>query len=162
MSRLQPVAASAILVLLLGCNQRRTGCEDCGTVVVAATGEPSSLVPPLVFETVGRDIGDQVFERLADLGAGASPMDPAAYRPRLAERWEQIDSLSWRFHLRPEARWHDGQPLTADDVAFSFEVFADSALDAPARSYLAGRLRAAAEDSATVDHVYGAIARAIV
>lgn len=150
MSRLQPVAASAILVLLLGCNQRRTSCDDCGTVVVAATGEPSSLVPPLIFETVGRDIGDQVFERLADLGAGASPLDPSAYRPRLAERWEQIDSLNWRFHLRPEARWHDRQPVTADDVAYSFEVFADSALDAPARSYLAGRLRAVAEDTATV------------
>jgi peptide/nickel transport system substrate-binding protein len=139
-----------MLVLLLGCSPRRTGCDDCGTVVVAATGEPSSLVPPLIYETVGRDIGDQVFERLADLGAGGSPLDPSAYRPRLAERWEQIDSLSWRFHLRPEARWHDGQPVTADDVAFSFEVFADSALDAPARSYLAGRLRTVAEDSTTV------------
>ena len=42
-------------------------------MVVAATGEPTSLVPPLVFETVGRDIGDQVFERLADLGPGARP-----------------------------------------------------------------------------------------
>ena len=143
-------AACVLLASILGCNQRRTSCDDCGTVVVAATGEPSSLVPPLVFETVGRDIGDQVFERLADLGAGASPLDPAAYRPRLAERWEQIDSLNWRFHLRPEARWHDGRPVTADDVAYSFEVFADSALDAPARSYLAGRLRAVAEDSATV------------
>jgi peptide/nickel transport system substrate-binding protein len=139
-----------MILLLLGCTERRAGCDDCGTVVVAATGEPSSLVPPLIFETVGRDIGDQVFERLADLGAAGSPLDPAAYRPRLAERWEQIDSLSWRFHLRPGARWHDGQPVTADDVVFSFEVFADSALDALARSYLAGRLRAVAEDSATV------------
>ena len=75
---------------------------------------------------------------------------PAAYRPGLAERWERIDSLNWRFHLRPGARWHDGQPVTAEDVVFSFEAFADSALDAAARSYLAGRLRAAAEDSATV------------
>jgi len=143
-------AASSVVLLLPGCDQRRTGCDDCGTVVVAATGEPSSLVPPLVFETVGRDIGDQIFERLADLGSGASPLDPAAFRPRLAERWEQIDSLSWRFHLRPKARWHDGKPVTADDVAFSFDAFADSALDAPARAYLSGRLRAVAEDSATV------------
>jgi peptide/nickel transport system substrate-binding protein len=146
-----PEPACALLVLLLlGCNGRRTGCDDCGTVVVAATGEPSSLVPPLVFETVGRDISDQVFERLADLGSGSSPLEPSSYRPRLAQRWEQIDSLNWRFHLRPEARWHDGQPVTAEDVAFSFDAFADSALDAPARADLAGRLHAVAEDSATV------------
>jgi len=145
------MAAPAITVLLLlGCDRRGSDCGDCGTVVVAATGEPSSLVPPLVFETVGRDISDQVFERLADLGSGSSPLEASAYRPRVAQRWEQIDSLSWRFHLRPEARWHDGQPVTAGDVVFSFDAFADSVLDAPARSHLAGRLRAVAEDSATV------------
>jgi len=147
----RPESAPAILVLLLlGCNQRRAACDNCGTVVVAATGEPSSLVPPLVFETVGRDISDQVFERLADLESGSSPLEASAYRPGLAQRWERIDSLNWRFHLRPEARWHDGEPVTAADVAFSFDAFGDSTLDAPARSYLAGRVGAAAEDSATV------------
>jgi peptide/nickel transport system substrate-binding protein len=145
-----PTSFILILTLIVACGEPRAGCDDCGTVVVAATGEPSSLVPPLVFETVGRDIGDQVFERLADLGAGSSPLEEAAYRPALAQRWERIDSVSWRFHLRPAARWHDGQPVTAEDVVFSFEAFADSAIDAPARSYLAGRVRARAEDSTTV------------
>jgi peptide/nickel transport system substrate-binding protein len=142
--------ALLILILPLGCNGRRADCGDCGTVVVAATGEPSSLVPPRVFETVGRDISDQVFERLAYLASGSSPLEASAYHPALAQRWERVDSLTWRFHLRPEARWHDGRPVTADDVVFSFEVFADSTLDAPARSHLAGRVRAAAEDSTTV------------
>ena len=57
------------LVYCSGLSGPPAGCDDCGTVVVAATGEPSSLVPPLVFETVGRDIGDQVFERLAVSGS---------------------------------------------------------------------------------------------
>ena len=150
LARPAPASAMLVLLLLLACNERRTDCRDCGTVVVAATGEPSSLVPPLVFETVGRDIGDQVFERLANLGSGSSPLETSAYRPGLAQGWERIDSLGWRFHLRPAARWHDGQPVTADDVVFSFDAFADSTLDAPARSYLAGRVRSVAEDSATV------------
>ncbi len=119
-------------------------------MVVAATGEPSQLLPPLVGETVGRDIGDQVYERLADLAPGAAPIDSTAYRPALAERWERVDSLSWRFHLRPGARWQDGQPVTAEDVRFSFEAFGDSVLDAPARPYLAHRLSVVPEDSATV------------
>jgi peptide/nickel transport system substrate-binding protein len=61
-----------------------------------------------------------------------------------------VDSVTWRFHLRAGARWHDGQPVTAGDVVFSFLAFSDSTLDALARSYLAGLLRASAEDAATV------------
>jgi peptide/nickel transport system substrate-binding protein len=114
--------------------------------VVAATGEPSSLLPPLVYETVGRDVGDLIFERLADLKPGGSPVDPFAFVPRLASRWERLDSLTWRFHLRADARWQDGAPVTSEDVRFSFEAFADSLLDAPARPYLANRVRVEIED----------------
>ncbi|MEP6572337.1 MAG: peptide ABC transporter substrate-binding protein [Gemmatimonadota bacterium] len=147
------LAAPAALVLLatvlsLACS-RPAACDRCGTIVFAATGEPSSLLPPLVQETVGRDIGDQIFERLADLSAGGAPIDVSAYRPRLAVRWEPVDSLTWRFHLRPGARWSDGKPVTAEDVRFSFDAFADSAIDAAARAYVEG-LKVTAQDSATV------------
>ena len=138
------------LCLIAACQDSRSACADCGTVVVSATSEPSSLIPPLIGETVGRDVSDQVFERLAYLKPRASPIDPESYRPGLAKEWERIDSLSWRFRLRPGARWHDGRPVTADDVAFSFDAFTDSTLDAVARGYLAGKVRAAAEDPTTV------------
>src|SRR5882672_9337185 len=112
--RLGRACGFAVLLFspLLGCRARRAGCAECGTVVVAAVGEPTSLVPPLVSETVGRDISDQVYERLANLAPGAAPIDLTAYRPGLADRWERIDSLTWRFHLRPRARWHDGRRVT--------------------------------------------------
>jgi peptide/nickel transport system substrate-binding protein len=138
------------LLILLGCSDQQAPCSDCGTVVVAATGEPSSLVPPLVDQTVGRDIGDQIYERLAYLEPGASPIDPSSYREGLAQQWERTDSLTWRFHLRPGARWQDGRPVTAGDVVFSFDAFSDSTLESAARSQLAGRVRATADDSATV------------
>jgi len=144
------ILAASALVLLSGCSEGGGGCSDCGTVVIAAAGEPSSLVPPLIDQTVGRDISDQVYQRLADLAPGSSPLEPSAYRPGLAQRWERIDSLSWRFHLRPDARWHDGRRVTASDVVFSFEAYADSTLDSPARSQLAGHVRASVEDSTTV------------
>jgi peptide/nickel transport system substrate-binding protein len=108
------------------------------------------VLPPLAVETVGRDIGDLVYERLADLAAGAAPIDTTAYRPRLASQWERVDSLTWRFHLRPGARWSDGQSVTSDDVVFSFAAFSDSMLDSPARSYLAGKVQATAEGASTV------------
>ncbi|MEO8138239.1 MAG: peptide ABC transporter substrate-binding protein [Gemmatimonadota bacterium] len=137
------------VLLLPGCG-REVPCARCETLVIAATGEPQSVLPPLVVETVGRDISDLVYEHLATLTPGAAPIDPAAYRPGLAESWDRVDSLTLRFHLRNNARWQDGQPVTAGDVVFSFAAFSDSAIDSPARSYLEGRLTTSAEDSSTV------------
>ncbi len=146
------VAASA-------CGERAPACEDCGTLVIAAVGEPSSIFPPLTFSAVGRDIGDQIFERLAYLEPGAAPLDTreGAYRPGLAARWERMDSLTWRFYLRPGAAWHDGQPVTAEDVRFSFEAFTDPTVDALARSSLEGKLSVSVVDSATVDVRFNAV-----
>jgi peptide/nickel transport system substrate-binding protein len=137
------------LAATAGCARTDRRCEGCETLVVAAVSEPSTLLPPLVSETVGRDIGDQVFERLADLRPGAASIDSAAYQPALAARWERVDSLTWRFHLRPGARWHDGRPVTSGDVRFSFDAFSDSTIGAPAQSVLAGRVAIVPEDSAT-------------
>ena len=46
--------------------------------------------------------------------------------PWLAESWEVADDgLTWRFTLREDARWHDGEPLTAADVVFSHDYIAE-------------------------------------
>jgi peptide/nickel transport system substrate-binding protein len=147
---IQWLAAAGPLLLLPACRSDSADCVRCRTLVIAATGEPTHLLPPLVVESVARDIGDQVYERLADLAPGAAPIDSTAYRPALAARWERVDSVSWRFHLRPGARWQDGRPVTAEDVRFSFDAFADSALESRARDYIAGKVTVTPEDSATV------------
>lgn len=141
---------SATLLLAGACRERTSECVNCGTVVIAATGEPSTLIPPLVSETVARDVSDQIYERLAYLSPRGSPIDQKAFRPGLAERWERMDSLTWRFHLRGDARWQDGRPLRAEDVVFSFDAFSDSTLGSAAQGYLAGKVHAIAEDSLTV------------
>jgi peptide/nickel transport system substrate-binding protein len=44
-------------------------------------------------------------------------------RPNIAERWELApDGASLSFWLNPQSQWHDGQPLTAGDVVFSFNL----------------------------------------
>ena len=55
-----------------------------------------------------------VYEPLLALG----PDD--AVRPGLAERWELVSPTTWRFHLRPSVRFHDGRPFGADDVVWSW------------------------------------------
>ena len=45
------------------------------------------------------------------------------WSPGLAERWEFApDGSSYTFHIRKNALWHDGQPVTAKDVAFTFKT----------------------------------------
>jgi peptide/nickel transport system substrate-binding protein len=41
--------------------------------------------------------------------------------PALAESWETLDPTHWRFHLRKNVKFHNGDPFTADDVLFSAE-----------------------------------------
>jgi peptide/nickel transport system substrate-binding protein len=40
--------------------------------------------------------------------------------PWLAESWKVIDDTTWEFKLRPGIKWSDGEPFTADDVAFTY------------------------------------------
>ena len=41
--------------------------------------------------------------------------------PSLAVSWQAIAPTTWRFKLRPDVKFHDGAPFTADDAAFSIE-----------------------------------------
>jgi len=50
-------------------------------------------------------------------------LDPT---PWLAEKWEvSADGKTYTYHLRKDVKWHDGSPLTADDVAFSMIAYRD-------------------------------------
>ena len=58
-------------------------------------------------------------ETLLEQGAD----EPFTQYGLLAESIEWPEDRSWViFHLNPDARWHDGEPVTADDVIFSFET----------------------------------------
>jgi peptide/nickel transport system substrate-binding protein len=52
--------------------------------------------------------------------------------PGLAERWENPDELTWRFFLRPGVIFHDGRPLTAEDVVASLERAREQGRDSAA------------------------------
>jgi peptide/nickel transport system substrate-binding protein len=50
-------------------------------------------------------------------------------RPALAESWDvSPDQLTWTFHLRPGVKFHDGSPMTADDVVFTYRRIIDEKL----------------------------------
>lgn len=58
--------------------------------------------------------------------------------PYLAERWEQPNDTTYIFYLRKGVKWHDGKPLTAEDVVFSLEYLRDKENACTKRSLVEG------------------------
>jgi len=108
----------------------------CGTLVFAAVGEPDILLPPSTQQVAARDIEEQLFLKLADIGLTTNTIGDEDFQPLLAERWEWDGPLTLVFHLDTRARWQDGQPVTASDVAFTFDAYTDSAVASPYRANL--------------------------
>lgn len=85
-------------------------------IVAAALSDPKSFNPVTANETSSTDILDYMFEGLTVTNGVTAEVEPC-----LAESWESsADGLVWTFHLRPNARFSDGERVTADDVLFSF------------------------------------------
>lgn len=103
-----------------------------GTIVISAAGDPDVLFPPLLTSLSARQVSELVYDHLADLGASLNTTGDTGFQPRLAKSWTwSPDSLSITFHLDPRARWHDGLPVRASDVAFTYALYKDSATASP-------------------------------
>jgi peptide/nickel transport system substrate-binding protein len=71
--------------------------------------------------------------------------------PGLAERWEMVDPLKWRFYLRKGVKFHGGEDFTADDVVFSTERMRSPGSQIKTRAPL--DMKAVKVDDYTVDFV---------
>jgi len=95
-------------------------------MVISVPADAATIFPPYVFDQVGVAVRDQLYDRLADIGDDLSTIGDIGFTPRLADHWEWArDSLSVAFHINPRARWHDGQPVRASDVRFSYRLYTD-------------------------------------
>lgn len=89
-------------------------------------GRPFSVNPLAARTQVDRDLVALTFGGLVKLGAGETIV------PDLATRWTSDESgRTWTFTLRPDARWHDGKPVTATDVVFTVNVLRDPKYTGP-------------------------------
>lgn len=87
-----------------------------GTAVVAVSGDPGHLNPAISTAGPLHAVADSMFNGLVALDRKGNP------RPDLAATWHIApDATTVTFRLVDGARWHDGQPVTAADVKFSFE-----------------------------------------
>ena len=99
-----------------------------GTYVEGIAGYPRHLNPLLSGRNeVDRDIDALVFSGLTRFNERGEVVAD------LARGWDvTIDGLSYTFYLRSNAYWHDGIPLTADDVVFTIDLLQDPDFPGPA------------------------------
>src|SRR5690606_6787147 len=96
-------------------------------------------------------IVDIIFERLAEPGMNLNSVGDEGFTPELAQSWEwSTDSLSIAFSLLPGAHFHDGHPVTARDVAFTYDVYTDPRTESAESELLAQIDSVTVRDSLTV------------
>ncbi len=99
-----------------------------GTYAEAIVGSPVRLNPVLdEYNQVDRDIDRLLYSGLVRFDAQGAP------QPDLAENWAiSADGMSYTVSLRPNAMWHDGVPVSSDDVIYTYSKLQDADYPGPA------------------------------
>lgn len=133
LARRSLVLTTAILALVLGaCSGKNPDSRADGTqpgappaplILVRGNGpEPDSLDPQRARNFESHQILRDMYECLTAIGKDASPI------PALAERWDvSADGRRYTFHLRPKARWSNGDAVVGDDVVAGLQRLVDPA-----------------------------------
>jgi peptide/nickel transport system substrate-binding protein len=149
--RTRIAATIAATLSLAACSGDKSAGTGGGTVLIGMPAEPASLFPLLADDETSKAISDPIFEKLAKIDDMTSTFGDAGFKPRLAKSWDwSKDSLSITFHLDPAARFHDGTPVLASDVAYTFRIAKDTLLGSQFTPLLANVDSMVAVDPTTV------------
>ncbi len=126
------------------------------TLRIGWTADPDNLSPFIGVETAASEVLALTYDRLFGIGTDGSPIPQLATElPTTENGGISADGKTWTVHLRPGVRWQDGEPLTAGDVAFTYNLIIDNELT----SYLQAVKdieRAEVVDDATVRFIMSA------
>ena len=106
--------ASVLPALLLACVWLAAP-VSAKTLRFASAFDPNSLDPHSLALLYQTRVVTQIYEGLVNRDQSFK------LEPSLAVSWEATTPTTWRFKLRPNVKFHDGAPFTADDVVFSIE-----------------------------------------
>ena len=86
-------------------------------IVVGLLAEPVTMDPPQITDLNSTRVIKRMFE-----GLTAQELGTYKIVPGLAQSWDiSKDGLTYTFHLRPNVKFHDGTPVTAEAVKFCFD-----------------------------------------
>jgi len=117
-----------VAVVLIVASGLAAGAEGPRAVRIGTDVDAQSLDPRLQRDTTAYRLNNLIYDGLIQLDENLTP------RPDLALSWRQPDEKTWVFTMRRDARFHDGRPVTPDDVVFTFKTILDPALNARFRS----------------------------
>ncbi|CBG88522.1 oligopeptide ABC transporter substrate-binding protein OppA [Citrobacter rodentium] len=100
------------------------------TLVRNNGSEVQSLDPHKIEGVPESNVSRDLFEGLLVSDVEGKPS------PGVAEKWENNDFKVWTFHLRKDAKWSDGSPVTAQDFVYSWQRLANPNTASPYASYL--------------------------
>lgn len=89
----------------------------------ASQGDAQTMDPYSQNELLTNAMNGQVYETLVNRNK------TMALEPVLATEWQQPTATRWRFKLRPNVKFHDGSPFSADDVLFSIQRAKEASSD---------------------------------
>lgn len=92
--------------------------------------EPQSLDPHKIEGVPEANLARDQFEGLVNIDLNGD------IRPGVAESWEHDDARVWRFNLRKDAKWSNGDPVTAHDFVYSWKRLVNPETASPYASYL--------------------------
>lgn len=108
--------ACALVLLACACSPERTSEREENTFRFALASDPETLDPARVTGTVEGRIVQQLYEGLVTFAPSGDEVAPG-----VAERWEVAeDGVTYRFYLRENAAWSNGDPLTAEDFVYAW------------------------------------------
>jgi len=109
-------APSAIEIIPSGVKDPDKG----GTVTIGHSSRPDIINPILTFDSISVNLMGLIFSSLVQMDGSQRAV------PDLAKDWEiSKDGLVWTFFLREDVTFHDGHPLTAHDVEFTYRAVMD-------------------------------------
>jgi peptide/nickel transport system substrate-binding protein len=126
MRRIAAVAVLMAMISMLGGTtgagaQDSSGKDEKVVFRIGSTNDIDGFNPFKIVEVPSYEVMDLTYDLLVDF----SPKDSSPV-PGLADSWETSeDGLTWTFHLNKEAKWHDGEPVTSEDVAYTFRRILD-------------------------------------
>ncbi|NIT59257.1 MAG: hypothetical protein GWN00_24455, partial [Aliifodinibius sp.] len=116
-----------------------------GTLVIGITRDVDTFNPLYSESVFAQEITHLMMLGLADLN------EKSEFQPELAEYWERSeDYLSLTYHLKKDAVWADGVPVTAEDVKFTFDLLMDTVVASPRRDITEFIQKVSVLDSHTV------------